>query len=51
MLDILPGESFPLGATVHPDGVNFCVFSENATAIRLLLFDTADAKQPRSQDQ
>ena len=46
MLEILPGESFPLGATVYPNGVNFCVFSENATAVRLLLFDTADAKQP-----
>ncbi len=46
MLDILPGESFPLGATVYPDGVNFCIFSENATAIRLLLFDSAEAKQP-----
>ena len=46
MLEILPGESFPLGATVHPTGVNFCIFSENATAMRLLLFDSADATQP-----
>ena len=46
MLEILPGESFPLGATVYPNGVNFCVFSEYATAIRLLLFDSANAKQP-----
>ncbi|MGD1920288.1 MAG: glycogen debranching protein GlgX, partial [Pleurocapsa sp.] len=27
-------------------GVNFCVFSENARAIRLLLFNSPDAKQP-----
>lgn len=46
MLEILPGESFPLGATVHPTGVNFCIFSENATAIRLLLFDSPNSRQP-----
>ena len=46
MLEILPGESFPLGATVHSTGVNFCIFSENATAIRLLLFDHPHATQP-----
>ena len=46
MLKVLPGESFPLGATVYPQGVNFCIFSENATAVRLLLFDRPDASQP-----
>ncbi|MEM8831748.1 MAG: glycogen debranching protein GlgX [Cyanobacteria bacterium P01_G01_bin.19] len=46
MLEILPGESFPLGATVYPHGVNFCIFSENATAMRLLLFDRPDDRQP-----
>ncbi len=43
---VLPGESFPLGATVYPDGVNFCIFSQNAEAIELLLFDTPNASQP-----
>jgi glycogen operon protein len=42
----LPGRSFPLGATVDPDGVNFCVFSKNCDAIDLLLFDHADALRP-----
>lgn len=42
----LPGESFPLGATVYPSGVNFCVFSQNASAIELLLFDSARAAKP-----
>ena len=37
--EVLPGQSFPLGATVRHDGVNFCIFSENCTAIELLLFD------------
>ena len=45
-LQLLPGESFPLGATVYPDGVNFCLYSQNAEAIELLLFDTSNASQP-----
>ncbi|MGK7948781.1 MAG: glycogen debranching protein GlgX [Xenococcaceae cyanobacterium] len=45
-LRVLPGESSPLGATVYPDGVNFCVFSQNAEAIELLLFDTPNAAEP-----
>ena len=43
---VLPGESFPIGATVYPDGVNFCIFSQNAEAIELLLFDTPNSSQP-----
>lgn len=43
---ILPGESFPLGATVYPNGVNFSVYSQNATAIELLLFNSAGAAKP-----
>jgi pullulanase/glycogen debranching enzyme len=34
-----PGRSHPLGATVDKEGVNFSVFSRNATAVELLLFD------------
>ncbi|MEE3719578.1 glycogen debranching protein GlgX [Tumidithrix elongata RA019] len=44
--DILPGKSFPLGATVYPNGVNFCIYSKSCTALELLLFDHADAPQP-----
>ncbi len=44
--DTLPGRSYPIGATVHPDGVNFCVFSKNCTALELLLFDDIDAPRP-----
>ena len=40
------GQSFPLGATVYSDGVNFSIFSKNATKIDLLLFDTVDDAQP-----
>jgi glycogen operon protein len=45
-LDIQPGKSYPLGATVYHDGVNFSVFSKNATALELLLFDSPDAPKP-----
>ncbi|MBI1280558.1 MAG: glycogen debranching protein GlgX [Anaerolineaceae bacterium] len=37
--DLLPGQSFPVGATVYPHGVNFCVFSKNCEMVELLLFD------------
>jgi len=37
-LTILPGKTSPLGATVSPEGVNFCLFSTNADKIELLLF-------------
>ncbi|MFZ6026347.1 MAG: glycogen debranching protein GlgX [Chloroflexota bacterium] len=43
---ILPGRSYPIGATVLPDGVNFCLFSRNATGVELLLFDHVDAARP-----
>lgn len=43
---VLPGDSFPLGATVSPDGVNFSVFSQNAAAVELLLFNTPQAAKP-----
>jgi isoamylase len=38
---LLEGSSAPLGATLHKGGVNFAVFSENATAIELCIFDSA----------
>jgi isoamylase len=40
------GWSFPLGATVLPDGVNFSVFSRRATRVELLLFDRVDEADP-----
>lgn len=36
---ILSGRPYPLGATFDGRGVNFAVFSENATKIELCLFD------------
>lgn len=40
------GRSFPLGATISANGVNFSVFSRRATRIELLLFDSEAATQP-----
>ena len=38
-----PGRPYPLGATWDGEGVNFALFSENATAVELCLFDGSDA--------
>lgn len=44
--DIVEGKSFPLGATVYPDGVNFSIYSKNCTVMELLLFDHVDHPKP-----
>jgi isoamylase len=44
--DLLPGKPFPLGATPGPEEVNFSVWSRDATAVDLLLFDDADGRRP-----
>ncbi|MFN8592541.1 MAG: glycogen debranching protein GlgX [Thermomicrobiales bacterium] len=38
---VRPGSRFPLGATWDGMGTNFALFSENATAVELCLFDEA----------
>ncbi|UWE09207.1 glycogen debranching protein GlgX [Actinacidiphila bryophytorum] len=43
---VTPGHPQPLGATVTAEGVNFSLFSELATRVDLLLFDSHDAAQP-----
>src|SRR5689334_10009109 len=40
------GKSSPLGATLVPGGVNFSVYSRNATGVELLLFDAEDDARP-----
>jgi glycogen operon protein len=44
--DVDHGSSFPLGATDVGDGVNFSVYSKNASRVDVLLFDTVDAAKP-----
>lgn len=36
------GSFFPLGATVEPEGVNFALYSRDASEVYLLLFDRTD---------
>ncbi|GIW39663.1 MAG: glycogen operon protein GlgX homolog [Candidatus Binatia bacterium] len=36
---VWPGNPYPLGATWDGEGVNFALFSENATGVELCLFD------------
>ncbi len=43
MMRVWPGRSYPLGATWDGAGVNFALFSENATKVELCLFDSPDA--------
>jgi isoamylase len=48
-LKIWRGEPYPLGATVTEEGVNFALYSEDATAVELCLFDSTepDARELR----
>ena len=39
---VWPGQPYPLGATWDGQGVNFALFSENATAVELCLFEHED---------
>ncbi|QRQ99947.1 glycogen debranching protein GlgX [Dyadobacter sandarakinus] len=41
---VLPGEPYPLGATWDGKGVNFAVYSENATSVELCLFDSPESE-------
>ncbi len=43
-MKIRPGNSYPLGANWDGAGVNFCLFSENATGVELCLFDSPESK-------
>lgn len=43
---VLPGTSFPRGATVRGRGVNFSLFSENATSVEVCLFHRPDDTEP-----
>ena len=44
--EIAPGRPHPLVAVPDADGVNFSVFSRNATSVELLLFDEHDDREP-----
>lgn len=42
---VYPGKPFPLGATWDGQGVNFALYSENAKAVELCLFDSIKDEQ------
>ena len=44
---IWPGSSYPLGAAWDGKGVNFAIYSENATSISLLLYESQNSPTPR----
>ena len=46
---VWPGQPYPLGATWDGSGVNFAIFSQNATAVELCLFDKADDGKERNK--
>ena len=41
-LEIWRGDSYPLGASLTDEGVNFALYAENATAVELCLFDSPE---------
>ena len=41
-----PGASAPVGATLAPGGVNFSLYSRQATGVELCFFDRADDSRP-----
>ncbi|MCE9607097.1 MAG: glycogen debranching protein GlgX [Planctomycetia bacterium] len=43
---VWPGRPYPLGATFDGSGVNFALFSENATKVELCFFNEPDDKEP-----
>ncbi len=44
-MNVWPGQPYPLGATWDGAGVNFALFSQNATAVELCLFDGPEGNQ------
>ncbi|MCF0051976.1 glycogen debranching protein GlgX [Dyadobacter sp. LJ53] len=40
---VYPGEPYPLGATWDGEGVNFALYSENATGVELCLFESQES--------
>ena len=46
-MNVWPGKPYPLGATWDGQGVNFALFSENASGVDLCLFETPDNETER----
>ena len=48
-MKVWPGNPYPLGATWDGSGVNFALFSENATGVELCLFDRPNQGRETTQ--
>lgn len=48
---VWPGKPYPLGATWDRHGVNFGIFSENATSVDLLLYESVKSSTPKERIQ
>ncbi|MFS7935062.1 putative isoamylase [Helianthus anomalus] len=48
---VLRGNPTPFGATVHQDGVNFAIYSHNATSATLCLMTPSDLPQKRITEE
>ena len=48
-LKVLPGKPTPLGANLADGGVNFAVYSKNATSVSIEFFRTPDDTEPCSR--
>ncbi|HEV2704468.1 MAG TPA: glycogen debranching protein GlgX, partial [Pyrinomonadaceae bacterium] len=48
-MQVWPGQPYPLGAMWDGSGVNFALFSENATGVELCLFDARDPSRERAR--
>lgn len=44
-IKVWPGTPYPLGATWDGQGINFSIFSENATRVELCLFDSPESRK------
>ncbi|HYP51939.1 MAG TPA: glycogen debranching protein GlgX, partial [Pyrinomonadaceae bacterium] len=51
MMRTWPGQPYPQGATWDGAGVNFALFSENATAVELCLFDSPESARESARIQ
>lgn len=45
-LKILPGMPFPMGATITSSGVNFSIYTKDATKVSICLFDNEFSEKP-----
>src|SRR5919108_153691 len=48
-IDTRPGEPYPLGANWDGEGVNFALFSENASGVELCLYEGPSGDQERAR--